>query len=228
MSFVPPTEEEKEAVIRLKTKIFEEAPDEAQIFTDTAILRFYRGRKQDEEKAYRALQKHLEWRKNNHVNMIDEKVELFEKELTSGKIVVDGVDHHGRPAVFIYARKHNKNDRDLEAMKYLIIYTLEKILKKANPEEERIMICFDLNGFSYSCMDYDVVKLLVEILQFNYPDTLHVALVINAPFIFSACWVIIRPWLDPVTAAKALFVKKEQLLEYFPAENIPEELSPKK
>jgi len=76
-------------------------------------------------------------------------------------------------------------------------------------------------------MDYDVVKMLVNILQFNYPDTLHVALVINAPYLFSACWAIIRPWLDPVTAAKALFVKKDQLVEYFlyfTRENIPNEV----
>ena len=38
-------------------------------------------------------------------------------------------------------------------------------------------------------MDYDVVKLLIDILQFNYPETLLTAYVMNAPFLFWACWV---------------------------------------
>jgi hypothetical protein len=70
-------------------------------------------------------------------------------------------------------------------------------------------------------MDYEVVKMLINILQFNYPDILHHALVVNSPFLFSACWAIIRRWLDPVTAAKVLFVSNDQLPEHIPAEHIP-------
>jgi CRAL/TRIO domain len=70
----------------------------------------------------------------------------------------------------------------------------------------------------------------LPMIGFNYPETLLTAYVVNAPFLFWACWAIIRPWLDPVcnfhvlsdllliyicilhwkvTAAKASFVKKE-------------------
>ena len=112
----------------------------------------------------------------------------------------------------------------MDQMKSLIIYTLENVLRKTNPVEERIVICFDLSGFTYSCMDYDVLKLLINILQYNYPETLEVALVINSPMIFSACWAIIKPWLDPVTASKANFIKKDQLAKYISIESIPDEL----
>jgi hypothetical protein len=223
MNFVSPTEVELQAVERLKEKLFLEKPESKSVLTDTAILRFLRGRKNDEEKGYRALLKHLEWRADNHVDTINEKVSLFEVELKAGKIVVDGVDKVGRPSICVFARKHNKNHRDIEQVKMLIIYTLENTLKKARKEDERIVVCFDLTGFSYSCMDYDGLKLLVNILQFNYPDTLEVALVINAPFLFSACWAIIRPWLDPISAAKAVFINKAQLADYFPQESLPKE-----
>jgi hypothetical protein len=219
--FVPPSQDEILAVGRLKEKLFHEHPDARSTFTDTAVLRFLRGRKDDEEKGYRALIKHLEWRKEHNVDTIAQDISKFEHELKSGKMVVEGYDLHGRPTIFVSAHKHNKYHRNLEELQMLIIYTMEEILKKARPEEERIMICFDLSGFSLSCMDYDAVKLLVNILQFNYPDTLHLALVINSPWMFSACWAIIRPWLDPITAAKALFVNKNQLTEYFPADKIP-------
>lgn len=223
MSFVPPNEDELAAVARLKQKLEEEKPDglDKHQFTDTSILRFYRGRKLDEEKAYRALVRHLEWRKENQVDDINNQTALFERELNAGKFNINAIDKEGRPTIFIYARKHDKNDRDIEQMKLVIIHTLENVLKKAKPEEERINICFDLTGFTYTCMDYDVVKLLVNILQFNYPDTLAFALVVNSPFLFSACWAIIRPWLDPVTAAKVGFVKKDDLKIHFEQNMIP-------
>ena len=98
----------------------------------------------------------------------------------------------------------------------MIIYNCEQVtFKLAKPEEERMVICFDLSGFSLRCMDYEVMKLLIDILSYNYPDTLEVAHVINAPFIFWACWAVMKPWLDPVTAAKVTFINKDKLSEHF-------------
>jgi hypothetical protein len=134
--------------------------------------------------------------------------------MNAGKFVVEGYDTTGRPAIFIYARKHNKNDRNLEELRLLIIYTMETIIKRTKPDEERMLICFDLTDFRMSCMDYEMVKLLISILEFNYPETLSSALIINAPFIFYACWAVIRPWLDPVTAAKVAFVSGDKLFEH--------------
>lgn len=50
------------------------------------------------------------------------------------------------------------------------------------------------------------------------------AYVVNAPFLFWACWAIIRPWLDPVTAAKASFVKKEELVDVIDDIHIHEQM----
>jgi uncharacterized protein YeeX (DUF496 family) len=221
MTFQPPTAEELRAVDRLKAQL---ADEQRVRFTDTAYLRFLRGRKHDEEKALKALNRHLEWRDENSVDRIHENIVSFQTELDSQKVMVHGVDTQGRPSIFIYARRHNKNNRDLEQIRKLIIYTLEDTLKKSRPHEERILICFDLSGFSLSCMDYDAVKLLVEILQFNYPETLEAGIVINAPFIFWACWAIIRPWLDPVTVSKVNFAKKEELPKFFPPETLPKDI----
>jgi len=32
---------------------------------------------------------------------------------------------------------------------------------------------------------------------------------------------VIKPWLDPITAAKVQFIKAKKLIEYVPRENIP-------
>jgi len=230
MSFTPPTEEELAAVEALKNRFERENPDANYKFSTIATLRFYRGRKRVEEDTIKAMTKHLKWRETNDVDDIPNHIEKFQDELNSGKLEVKGYDTTGRPAVFIYAGKHDKNDRDILQMELLIIHTLELLLKRAKPDEERIMICFDLSGFKMSCMDYDVVKLLIGILDFNYPETLSICLIINAPFIFYACWAVIRPWLDPVTAAKVMFINANKLSEHIvdvPPTVVVDESAPK-
>jgi hypothetical protein len=212
MEFVPPTEAEIEAVLNLRNKLNSEITEQSYNFTDTALLRFYRGRKNDFDKAFRALVRHLEWRKEFNVDNIS--IENYASEFNSGKICIEGFDKNQRPCVRIYASKHNKNQRDLEGIRYLIIHTLENLIKVSKPEEERIVLCFDLSNFTLQCMDYEVVQLLINILRFNYPETLSVAFIIDSPMLFSACWSMIRPWLDPVTAKKALFVSNSKLLHY--------------
>jgi hypothetical protein len=63
-------------------------------------------------------------------------------------------------------------------------------------------------------MDYEAVQLLINILQYNYPDILHMAIVLNSPWIFNGCWVVISPWLDVVTAAKVNFISIGDLEQY--------------
>lgn len=216
MSFVQPTDDEKAMVAKLKQRFQTEHPNASYQYSDTTVLRFYRGRKNVEENAYKALVKHMEWREANHVDGIEHRTHEFQRELNSGKFIVAGRDNKDRPAVFIFADRHNKNDRDVDELRQVIIYTLEKLIfEMANPQEERMVICFDLSGFSLRCMDYEVLKMLIDILAFNYPETLDGAYVINAPFIFWACWAVMKPWLDPVTASKVEFVNKDKLSNHF-------------
>ena len=191
--------------------------------SDTTILRFLRGRKGDKEKAYRALVRHLEWRKSFNIDYIN--IDMILDEIATGKILTTGYDVHGRPLITICASKHNMNDRDLNVMQYFIIHVLEKALKKTKPEEEKLVILFDLSNFTLQCMDYDVVKMLVSILSYNYPETLANALIVNHPLLFSACWAIIKIWLDPVTEKKVKFIRNSaELSEYIPLENVPSQV----
>jgi hypothetical protein len=93
-------------------------------------------------------------------------------------------------------------------------------LSLTKPEEERFTVVMDLKSFTLANMDYEAVKILISTLQINYSETLEKLLIVDAPFLFSACWALIRPWLDPVTAAKVQFLRRDQLSEYFTEENI--------
>ena len=203
MSFIGPSESELAAVEKLQQRLQNDAA-----FSNTKVLRFYRGMKFDEEKAYDALQKHALWLKEENIETLHENTMIFEKELNSNKVVIlDGLDHNKRPIAMCYVRRHAANDRDIDHIRMLIIHTIETLIKRSKPEEENFVICFDLTKFSYKCLDYEAVKALISIMQANYPDTLHTCLLIDdsPSWIFTTCWAMIRPWLDPVTVAKVIF-----------------------
>ena len=195
------------------------SPTRPYRFSDAAVVRFLRGRKHDESKAFRALLRHLKWRAANNVAAIT--ADMVKVEANQRKIVVHGKDREERPAIYIFAYRHKTSDRDINIMQQFIIYTLEQTMRLTKPTEEKLVIVFDLSDFTLACMDYEVVKMLVNILQFNYPEVLHTALVVNAPMIFSACWMVIRPWLDPVTAGKVQFVRKDEVSKYIDKKQMP-------
>ena len=63
----------------------------------------------------------------------------------------------------------------------------------------------DVKGTTLSLMTADYRTLLhamVTMDQDNYPETLGKVMVVNAPFVFPLIWGIIKPWVDPITAAK--------------------------
>ena len=222
--FVPASEEEKQKVADI-SKSIEENTNINRVYPFTKVLRFLRGRKGDKDRAYRALVKHDEWRTEFHVDSIASSREFSQN---CRNIIQYGPSmklKSGEPAIFIISKSHNKNNRNLEELRDYIVGVFEEALKNANPHEERMSIVFDLHGFSLSeTMDYEAVQLIIEILSFNYPDTLHRAFIVNHPFFFSACWFVISPWMDPVTRAKVCFCSPADLTAYILPENIPQDV----
>ena len=209
MVFHPPSDEEKAVIESLKLKLKEDNIDHS--LTDLTLLRFYRGRKKNFDKAINGIIKHLEWRKENEVDHPGISPESIQKEVSANKIITSGKDKKGSSLVTVIAKNHDKDNRDINEIKRFIIYNIETAVKTTNPDTEQLVIVFDLEQFGYYCMDYEVVKMLINILEFNYPETLDCALIVNAPFVFSACWMVIKPWLDPITAAKCTFINKADL-----------------
>eukprot|EP01038_Epipyxis_sp_PR26KG_P005626 gene5626-7770_t len=192
--------------------------------TDIALLRFYRD-KYNVEKAYQLLIHHIKWKKDMNVKDIKDSdvANMIGKKL----VQIQGFDKNGRPCAYVVAKRHLSNDRDIAELRLFVIFMLEALMKLTKPTDERMTFCFDLNGFGFQNMDYEAVKVLIDVLQKNYPEVLSVAYIIDAPFIFSACWAVIKPWLDPVTAAKVNFIKRSDLINFIDPDQIhPDIISP--
>lgn len=222
MPFIPPTPEELETVQQLRASL--QTNTEVVMsprITDTCILRFLRGSKGKSEKALEELEKHAKWRQENHADDIDTFLPRFQSQLDKRLSILNHFDKEKRPCLYCFVHRHDASDRDLEEMILLIIYSLEVLVRTANPEQEMFNVFFDLSRFSMRNMDFEVVKHLINILQSNYPDTLEKFNIIDAPMIFSACWAVIRPWIDPVTANKVQFIRRRQITDYCDPADIP-------
>jgi len=224
MDFLAITDAEQESILRLKAELDSDESTAGFLITDTTILRFLRGKKQVEKKALAALKSYVEWHKTNDVDGIPFKLDQCQKEVDKKLLTFGTKDKKNRPICYHYPHRHKSGDRIVENMTMYMIYSLSSVMKLTKPQEERMVVVSYMGQFTLQCMDYECTKVFISILQENYPETLHLALVVDAPSIFSVCWAIIKPWLDPVTQSKVKFIKKEELVEYIDADVIPDDL----
>ncbi|UJR38641.1 hypothetical protein I4U23_031306 [Adineta vaga] len=98
-----------------------------------------------------------------------------------------------------------------------------KLLKYPN---ESVTVLFDMDGFSMKNMDYQHVKFLINLLQNYYPESLGLALIVNAPWLFNSCWYLIKSWLDPVVQQKIHFIKNlDDLNQFIDRNYLPKRLN---
>ncbi len=164
-------------------------------FPNIVYKRFFIGNKENVENTIKAMVNHWRWRLVNNADNISSSdcSTILRKNIA----VIQGRDRENRPIVNVMVSNHDKNDRDIKEFKNFIIYTLEKLLQAADPEKQRVTMVFDLYNAGFPQLDFEILKMLIDIVQVNYPEVLEVVLVVNAPYIVIACWSIIKPWLDP-------------------------------
>ncbi|KAJ3091261.1 hypothetical protein HK102_001163 [Quaeritorhiza haematococci] len=196
---------------------------------DAICLRFLRARKWDVEKAVAMIMKLLKWRQEFGVQKLlfnSEKM-LNPDDLETGKGYFCGFDNEGRPVQYVQVRLHDRTKRDLPLLQNYVVWNMEAGRLLLQKPVEMATIVFDMGGFSINkSMDYPVVQFLINVLESYYPESLGGLYIVNAPFIFNGCWQVIRPWIDPVVAAKIKFIKTAELQQYIPTKYIPKTLDP--
>ncbi|ORE05449.1 CRAL/TRIO domain-containing protein [Rhizopus microsporus var. microsporus] len=205
---------------------------------DSTLLRFLRARKWDLDAAYHMLANTLRWRlemRTDDIVALGETglIEELErcksglgttfKELLGRKLVtLGGPDNNYRGICFVNVQVYHKEDQPLELAKLLTVYIMETARLICDYPMETVCLVFSLENFTMANMDFDAVKFLAECFQAYYPESLGLACVHKAPWIFSTVWNLITPLLDPVVVSKIVFTKTAQDLEqYIPADSLP-------
>lgn len=205
---------------------------------DSTLLRFLRARKWDLEASFKMLANTLRWRIDMRTNDIValgetglvEELErcrsglgkAFKEQLDRKMVTLGGPDNKDRGICFINVQVYHKEDQPLETIKMLTIYIMETARIICDYPMDAVCMVFNLENFTMANMDFDAVKFLAECFQAYYPESLGLACIHKAPWVFSTIWNLITPLLDPVVASKIVFTKTVQDLEkYIPDDSLP-------
>ncbi|OAR05976.1 hypothetical protein LLEC1_01308, partial [Akanthomyces lecanii] len=213
---------------------------------DILALRFLRARKWDVQQALVMFVTAVNWRKNEM--MVDNDIMRngeagalhderagsggakqvgadFLAQLRMGKSFLHGADKEGRPICVVRVRLHHGGEQSAESIEKYTVHVIETARLLLSPPVETATIIFDMTNFTLSNMDYAPVKFMIKCFEANYPESLGAVLIQNAPWLFQGIWRVIKPWLDPVVAAKVHFTNGRIGLEEFIAPSqIPKEL----
>ncbi|CAL4074616.1 unnamed protein product [Meganyctiphanes norvegica] len=190
---------------------------------DDAMLKRYLIASHTIQEAYERILATDKWRKEFPVASVNINSKGIQKIIDMKVVLLcDEKDADGRPIVYVAVKNHFMKNRCLEEWTNFIIYVFEQSLSKCSKGMENVCVLFDMKGFSLSVMDYEVLKILYDIFLAHYPERLGRALVRNSPFIFKACWAIIRPWIDENTASKVKFVTDADLGSYVDPKILPD------
>lgn len=232
---------EQHTLDKFKQQLQEENTYVAEKHDDATLLRFLRARKFDLPKTRLMWDNYQKWRKEEGVD------ELLHFDFPEAPEVMKyypqyyhKTDKDGRP---VYIEQVGKIDID----KLYKITTQDRLTKRFISQYEQFIqerlpaaskavghpvetscTIMDLSGVSL--MQFykvkDSVMASANIGQNYYPECMGKFYIINAPYLFSTVWSVIKPWLDEVTVAKIQILGssyKSQLLEQIPAENLPKE-----
>ncbi|KIK60005.1 hypothetical protein GYMLUDRAFT_44015 [Collybiopsis luxurians FD-317 M1] len=234
---------QQHALDKFKKELQEEGVFVEERMDDATLLRFLRARKFDVALAKAMIIDCEKWRKEFGVDDIVKNFDFPEKEEVDKYYpqFYHKMDKDGRP---IYIEQLGKLDfkalyacTTQDRLLKCLVWEYEKFLTSrlpacsaavGHPVETSCPI-LDLKDVSLSNFFWvkDYVMAASSIGQDRYPECMGKFYIINAPWLFSGVWMIIKPWLDEVTVAKIAILGKDYkdtLLAQIPKENLPKEL----
>lgn len=210
-------------IAKLRTKV---DPD-SDIGDDATLRRFLVATSGDVDKASTLHHECVIWRKQFAVSKI--KVVQVYDELNSGKLVFPEItDKQGRPVMILRPRYVNKATTDLLNFMKLVVYVVEKAIKRMGDNVEELAVIVDFSGASLKNVDFRIPRTLLSTIQNNYPGRVGRINIVNPPWFFKYVFSVISKWMDPVLASKIVIGGQADLLQFFTEDNILEELGGKK
>lgn len=197
----PASPVERDAVTQLRELVPTSSGEPS--LSDAYYLRFLRARGGSVPRACELLRKHLEWRREHRPAYIErERVDVL---LNSGVCRLTGVTREGTAVMWFRAELWEPSKHGAHEWLQGIVFFIERTITAAN----QLVVLLDMSGWTLShTMHLSQLLDIVALLQNHYPERLLAALVLRAPALVDAAWVLLRPWVDPVTAAKIVFVPK--------------------
>ncbi|XP_014491171.1 random slug protein 5 [Vigna radiata var. radiata] len=197
------TEEEQMKVLEVKKMIGPIAEKCSVLCSDASILRYLRARSYNTKKTAKMLIGTIKWR----LEFKPEKIQWGDiaQEAERGRLYkADYLDKQGR-IVFVIRPGIQSTNTPIAQIKYLI-YCLENAIWNLGSDQEQMVWLIDFQGWNTACLSMKVARDTAQILQAHYPERLGIAIFYNPPKVFESFWTMVKPFLEPKTHKKVIFV----------------------
>ncbi|XP_021902296.1 phosphatidylinositol/phosphatidylcholine transfer protein SFH1, partial [Carica papaya] len=201
------------------------------------LVRFLKARELNVSKAHKMLVDSLQWRVQNEIDNILEKpivpTELYRAVRDSQLIGMSGYSREGLPvfaigvglSTFDKASVHYYVQSHIQINEYRDRVILPSASRKYGRPITTCVKVLDMTGLKLSALSQ--VKLLTIIStidDLNYPEKTNTYYIVNVPYIFSACWKVVKPLLQERTRKKVRVLSgsgKDELLKIMDFASLP-------
>jgi hypothetical protein len=173
------------------------------------FLRFLRDENFDVDSALARLHANASWWLDYGMDNFLPEDEFDER----GPCFTCGEDHWGQPVLVCRPCVHFPSSKDdsIYAVRRTV-YTVQRCIERLPHGREKCNLIYDARGLQWANLDLTFAKELTNILQTHYPGRVHSIFVINADWLASRLWQIVRPLLGSSTREKVHFGREEDLL----------------
>ncbi|KAM7504315.1 hypothetical protein LguiB_003219 [Lonicera macranthoides] len=232
-------------MIRQFHKLMEEVDDPLkttfenihQGYPNETLIRFLKARDGNVSKAHKMLVDCLNWRIQNEIDNILAKPIIptdFYRGLRDSQLIgMSGYSKEGLPVIavgvglstFDKASIHYYVQSHIQMNEYRDRVIMPSATKKFGRHISTCVKVLDMTGLKLSALNQ--IKLLTVIStidDLNYPEKTATYYIVNAPYIFSACWKVVRPLLQERTRKKIQVLPgcgKDELLKIMDYESLP-------
>eukprot|EP00698_Gefionella_okellyi_P018248 TRINITY_DN544_c0_g1_i3.p2 TRINITY_DN544_c0_g1~~TRINITY_DN544_c0_g1_i3.p2 ORF type:complete len:238 (+),score=62.96 TRINITY_DN544_c0_g1_i3:264-977(+) len=181
-----------------------------------------RARKNDRKKTITMIEATTKWRNEFKPEQITP--DAMEIESQTAKLYQNGITRDGMPVVYMRPGRDILEDNDRK-LKHLV-YNLERAQELLPVGKDKMCWIIDFKGFSSKIGGISNIKMsmaTLDVLQNHYPERLGLAVLLNAPMMFSFFWKVVSPFIDPETKKKIVFLDNKKMAAFLTEKFEPEQ-----
>lgn len=208
-----------------------------QGYAQQTLERFLKAREGNVQKANKMLLDCLSWRVQNQIDNILAKPieprEVYNAVRESQLMGMTGYCKKGRPvfAIGVGLSGYDKASADKYVQSHIQIneYRDQVLLPNASKKYgSYIGPCLkilDMTGLKLSALNrIKILTMISTVDDLNYPEKTETYYIVNAPYVFSACWKVVKPLLQERTRRKIQVLQgcgREELLKVMDYDVLP-------
>lgn len=208
-----------------------------QGYPSDTFVRFLKAREWNVPKAHKMLMDCLNWRLQNEIDNILSKpiapVDLYRAVRDSQLIGLSGYSNEGHPVFaigvgqssFDKASVHYYVQSHIQINEYRDRIILPNAGKKHVKHLGTCIKVLDMTGLKLSALSQiKLMTIISTIDDQNYPEKTETYYIVNAPYIFSSCWKVVKPLLQERTRKKVQVLQgcgRDELLKIMDYSSLP-------